>query len=395
MNKSNQTLAAIIITLSLLVFMSDTSYAKFGFNFGTSTTSSDNMFNDSNKVYDIFSTTSASVDIYPLTSLKISFSGEQTYYRETIGLGNVMGDLSLTFIPTKPQSKLSLYFSGSINGRTYHNEFSSIDNNYGQLSGVIGYQLRPNLNIRGGVDYKATVYVNSDDDYKRDLDFFAGANYSFLGNNVLDMEFGYSMTNYTYKDRNLDSVQHWDNPDVYIPADILWLFRIPDTKENLQLLFMSYRLSRTIGSKTGLNVTYTSRIYQNYKGGFLWGASTGFLSPWTAVWDGQTVSFNLKSYIIPKLIIKTGIGYWDKSYLITSDKYDGSDTRTYADAKSEDFARNDFVTKIYFGLQWPIAFSSGFFMEPTLNIEYTKNRSNKPLYYFDNFSITAGVSFRF
>ncbi len=394
--KTNKAFTLSICVLILCLFVSGQTFAKIKLEFGTSTISSDNVYKDNRSYYDAYSTSVATVKAYPFSSLEVSVSGEQNTYREASGLSNLSGSFNLTFIPTKQASKFQLFFSGSIIGRTYHSDFQMIDNNYGEVNSFIGYQLRDNFFIKGGFSYRSTAYVNSDDDHKLDMDFFLGANFAFLKNNTLDIETGLSLTNYSFKDAHLTGsarIPIGDHP--ILPYDEWWLKLIPDSRENLRIFFLSPRLSRPLGMRSGINLTYQYREFLNYNDGLLWGGETSFLSPWTTVWDGQSVTLNLKSYLIPNLILKTGLGYRDKTYPITSARYEEDETRKYGEAIREDFARRDFETTGYLSINWPISFNSGLKIEPTLSVEYTENKSNKEIYKYDDMAITAGVSMKF
>ncbi|MFH1699611.1 MAG: hypothetical protein ABIE07_03405 [Candidatus Zixiibacteriota bacterium] len=383
----------------ILAFLSPALQAQISIDFSASTKSSSNLLQDSSSTYDACSITSAIVDYIPLPSLKVSLSGEQTYYRETIGLSNIFGRFNVTYIPLSEISRFSLYFAASLNGRKYHSDFSGVDNNFGEVKLIGGFQLNPRFHIRGGLSFRSTVYINTGNDYKRDFDFIMGINAVLPMQTSFDFEAGYGRTNYLYKDANLTG-DGWplSRPDLPepIPYDIMWIKDIADTKDDLWVLYLSPRLSRSLGRKTGLNLIYTIQNFQNYRGGFLWDISTGYLSPWATVWEGQSASVNIKSFAIPGLIVNTGYGHWNKRFLTTSNRYDADGLdRTYLEVKTEDKPREDSVNRFYLSLQCPVKLNHEYLIEPVLNIEHMNNNSNKPLYNFDDYSITTGVSFRF
>jgi hypothetical protein len=385
--------------LLIFTFLSLNAQAQISFDFSANTKSSSNLLQDSSATFDAFSITSATIEYIPLPSLKLSISGEQTYYRETIGLSNLFGRINATYIPLSDKSRFSIFINANINGRKYHNDFSGVDNNFGETKLIAGYQINPRLHIRGGVSYRSTVYINTDSDYKRDLDFILGLNAGLPGQTSFDLEAGYGRTNYTFKDANLTGngwpLSRPDLPDP-IPYDIMWIKDIADTKDNLWVLYFSPRLSHSLGKKTGVSITYNSQNFQNYRGGFLWDISTGYLSPWATVWEGQSVLLNIKSFVLPKLILNAGYGHRDKHFLTTSNRYDedGLD-RTYLEVRTEDTPREDIVNRLYLSIQWPVKLNHEYLVEPVINIERTNNNSNKPLYNFDDYSITTGVSLRF
>lgn len=391
--------SSLIALLLIVINLPHAVQAQLSFDFSASTKSSSNLLQDSSSTFDAYSITSATIEYTILPSLKFSMSGEQTYYRETVGLSNVFGRIEATYIPLSETSRFSIYINGNINGRKYHDDFSGVNNNYGEAKLIAGYQLSSRLHIRGGISYRSTVYVNTDNDYKRDLDFIAGLNSVLPGNTSFDLEAGYGRTNYTFKDANLTG-NGWplSRPDLPepIPYDIMWLKDIPDTKDNLWVLYFSPRLSHSIGKKTGLNLTFTTQNFQNYRGGFLWDISTGYLSPWATIWEGYSASVNIKSFAISRLIVNTGYGYWDKRFLITSDRLNNQgDEITYPEARIEDKPREDIVNRLFLSIQWPVKLNHEYLIEPVINIEGTNNNSNKPLYDFNDYSITTGLSLRF
>lgn len=358
---------------------------EFSFKKGVS----ENLFGDSTGAYMDYTAASMELSYYPLSSVEISLTGIETYYPELIGLSSGLGGLKVTYIPTSPTSPFSLYFSGNINTIEYHREFERFDNNYGQVEFSAGYNITETASIRSGVSYTSTTYVNSETSYIRDFEFFAGGNITLPWSNSFDLELGMATTNYEHKDvlPIIDSVppgEQWHVPTLAWELD--W---IGDQKDQLWTFYFSPRISRSLGSKTGISVIYTQRRFQNYDHYILLGVSTGFLSPWGNIWDGNSVSANLKTYLTPNHIITTGIGYWDKTYLKTVD-----DQVFFYNKALHETSRQDWQTRFFVNIQWPITGQSGIFWEPTLRIEYTKNESNKTLYVYSNFSFSVGMNFR-
>ena len=377
-------LLAFILLTSCPVFAAG---VNVEFTAGVGTTN--NLISDSSNIYDAYSSASVNLKAYPLSGLEIGVRGDNTYYRETIGLSSLLGGLKLTYIPIRAKSPLSIFLSGDVSGRLYHDEFSGFDNNIGEVIGSLGYKLTPHLSARGGVSFKSTVYVNSAVEYKRDLDFFLGANTTILGVNSFDLEAGFARTNFTHKDNIYftDSIPPgWDSPWSYRD----WFLEfVGESESNLWVFYCSPRYSRSLGYKTGINLTYTVQNFQNYHDEIVYGFSTQFLSPWASVWEGQDVTVNLKSYLLPRCILSAGAGYWDKTYLKTIESRDNF----YFQVK-ERIARQDWQTRIYLGIQWPLALHSGLLLEPNATIDYMKNVSNKPLYNFSSFAVSAGIRFR-
>ncbi len=351
--------------------------------------STGNLIKDTSDIFDAYSTSTLSFDLYPVKGLQIGLRGEQTYYRETISISSVLGGIGLTFIPLPSNSRFALYLSGDLSGQLYHDEYSGFDNNIGEARASVGYRLNRRMTVRGGIAFRSTRYVNSSISYKRDLDFFLGGNISLPGANALDIEAGFSKTNFQHKDNIffVDSIPPgWDFPWSY---ESWFLDFVGESESDLWLFYWSPRLSRSIGLKTGVNIVYSVQRFQNYDDEIVWGFTTQYLSPWASVWEGQHVMLNLKSFAVPRLILTAGAGYWDKRYLKTIE----DDHFFYAEAKAED-NRRDWQSRVYFGIQMPLSVARGLFVEPAFTVDYIDNKSNKTLFNYSDFAFSAGVTFR-
>jgi len=370
-------------------------YAEIGIaaDLSSSIGTTNNLFGDSTDHFDVNVSNKIEIKTYPLSPIQLSFTGEQTYYRETIGLSNLLGGASLTYIPLSPESPFALYLSGSWNGRVYHQNFSGFDNNYGEVVASLGYEVTSTAAVRTGVSYKATRYINAGMSYLRDLDLFMGGNATLLGSNSLDIEAGFAKTNFLHKDNIFfeDSTAPGNLfPNVYEDWFLDW---VGEGESNLWYFYWSPRISRPIGDHTGMNITFTSKVFQNYDDEVIFGFTTGFLSPWANIWDGNNIAINFKTYIVPRFIISGGAGYWDKMFLKSIEDGD----YYYVDAKWRE-ARHDWQTRVYLSAQYPIrvrgGMFAGLFLEPTINLDYTDNVSNFGLFNYSNFAVNVGLSFK-
>ena len=370
--------------------------AAFGhrFEFASNTGSTNNLLNDSGSVFDVYTTSALRLSGYPWSSLEISVGGEHSYYRENIGLSSLSGRLSATAIPLPRSSRFSLYMSGLLSGIRYHSDFSGFDNNSGEVQVSAGYNVIPALSFRTGVVYASTSYISLATDDKRDFQVFCGANIIPFGSNSIDIEAGFDYAGYFY-------IQ--DDPDI---PDILPPDSFPVAESKLRVLYISPRYSRPIGARTGLSVSFTRYKFQNYDKQMIYGFSTQYLSPWASVWEGQSVSLNVKTFLIPKMIVTAGAGYWDKTYMRTAEK-----SYIFFLWAKMGRARQDWETRYYLSLQRPFTTHGGLFFEPRLSVDYTDNKSNKyteihlpngnivnksnkPLYLYSDLSIMFSLTFR-
>ncbi len=383
---------ACLLWLGFLISLSSIVDAGIGFDYSLLGGTNSNLLSDSSSIYDAYTTSRLNLKLYPFSILEVSITGEDTYYREFIGLSTSMGGLGLVLIPIHQASPFSLYLSAKVSGRLYHQAFKGFNNNVMDLMAAAGYQVSPQLTVRSGVSFKSTRYVNAEVSYKRDLDLFTGALVSFWGSNTLDMEAGISRTNYTHKDNIyfIDSMPPIINFPFPWPYDGWFLAWVKEAESNLWMFYYSPRWSRPIGSKTGISFGYTRRLFQNYDDALLTGDTTAsFLSPWASVWEGNSTSVGLKSYLIPKFIVSIGAGYWDKKFLKKVEPKD-MPLGLYVDAKRRD-ARHDWQTKGYLTVQWPMKLQRGPLLEPILNVEYTNNVSNSGVYNYSGFAAMVGI----
>lgn len=396
--RSAITLLHCAAAVLILVLLAPPARAGLALEYSSSASNVSNLLGDSSKVYDAYSSENLVFRGYPFSSLEVKLSGDFSHYMDTPGLDNKGGGLAFTYLPLSENSRLSLYLTGALSGRVYRDEYNILDNNFYEASAAIGYRLLSDLNIRSGITFRSTAYLNRDIDYRKDIDIYLGGNKTFLGSGSIDIEVGYARTNYAYRDANLTGSAFLPPPfddTLYIPYANWWMSMIPEIKDNLWVFYISPRISRSIGSCTGINVQYTQRNFQNYSGGFLPGQATDYLSPWITIWDGQSVTANIKSYLISRFVITTGAGYWDKSYLTAADDLSelGIPLR-YNQSQALAKTRRDWQTRYYFGLQLPLKLGTEIVISPALNFDYTHNRSNDPLYSYENVSISTGVTVR-
>jgi hypothetical protein len=379
---STKLLPGILLFLILRIMTGTPRAAEFGFEFSNSQGSTQNLLDDSSKIFDTYTNSALRVAYYPLPSLEIDLSGENSYYRELTGLSGQTGQFGMTFIPLPESSRISLYLSGDVSGVRYHNEFSAFENTSAEIEAAAGYAITDKLNARAGVAYSSTAYIALDVPYKRDFELYWGGNLSLFGVGSLDIETGFARANYTYIVN--DTINY---SPIILP--IISPDSLPNAGADLWMYFISPRLSGQIAPKTGLSLLFSRRNFQNYHRQIIYGFSTSYLSPWAGVWQGQEVSASLKSYLVPHIILTAGAGYWDKRFMKTAEE----EHLYWFQAVRAD-ARHDYQSRYYVNIQWPITTKSHIFIEPNLRLDYTNNRSNKALYYFDDFSVSAAIKVR-
>jgi hypothetical protein len=387
----------LIRTISLaclLGLVQSVSAGIIGGEYTLSTGSNGNLLSDSTNTYDIYMSSNLKVKIYPFSCLEVALNNDFSFYRQFTSLNNAAEGITVTYLPLPATSPFSLFFTAKGSMLEYHDAFSGFDNNIAQATVGMAYNLTSRVAFRSGISHRITHYENAETSYIRSHDIYAGVNASLPYSFGFDLEGGFSRTNYLHKDilpLFEDSLPP-DPEEVFPIAYEDWRLKwVGDAEDNLWLTYLSPRLSRPLGDKTGLSLTFTRRVFMNYDNALIYGFATQYLSPWASVWEGHDVSFGVKTFLVPRLIVTSGCGYWEKMYLKTIEK----DPLTAFYASSQNAPRReDWQTRIYLGVQYPMKLASGLFIEPAVNVEYTNNVSNKGIYNYSNFLVTAGIKAR-
>ncbi len=353
-----------------------------------------NLLSEASGIDDSYSNSRAALYWYPFSTLRTSISGDYTYYGNTWDLSNASGAVGISWIPTPAQARFSMYTEGSYDTRAYRERFKEFDNRNAKVKAGAGYELTPWIRVRSGLSGRITTYPNADtttDSDYRQTELFAGINASFPLALSLDIEGGMGVTGYSYINASKDSVL----PQFANPADYL-------TDGDFNSLYISPRLSRSIGQKTGLSLTYTYREFREVDAAVVPGYTTDFLSPWAAFFEGSSVALQVKTFVVPHFVITAGVGYWDKTYLRTLElitemiePYPGApltEMTRYEDPKDAG-SRQDDLSRVYLAIQRPIRIV-GIFCEPSLSIDYSDNDSSNEDYDYSSTAVGLSLTFR-
>ena len=358
---------SLLIGILILFFLSVSASADFGLEIKFSESFTDNIISDSSELSDSYSSTNAVLRYYPFAQVELNLKSEYSYYSELVALGNLMSGAELTAIPTSAESPIVVYFNASYENRSYREAFSVYNTDTYEGMASVSYKLTPTAQIRACITYDNTLFKNSEEADKEVYGVIGGLNLTFLGSNSLDIE-----TGYTFAD--------------FISIEEEGILAYPQVLEeidgDLKSFYISPRFSRPMGRKLGMNITYTYLSFVDYEHPIVYSYATGFLSPWGSVWDGNSVTLNLKSYHIPKMIITGGFGYWNKRMLRTLEFPDRI------------IPREDDYSRYYLGLSWPMPSRSGPYLEPSIQLDIINNTSTNRLYDYSTFSVIVGLTLR-
>ncbi|HOD67259.1 MAG TPA: hypothetical protein PKW75_10140 [candidate division Zixibacteria bacterium] len=393
------------VLLAALVLYPPSSRADAEIEFGLNNGYTNNLLSEASAQDDAYSTARLTARWYPLPQLQLSLGTDYTYYNNVIGLGNNTPRAGLIWVPTDPAGRLTFYLEGNTSARRYRAAYSSYSTNEGYLKGSVGFRLNPRFLLRSGIKFNGTNYITPDSttdaDYEQ-YELFAGVNIALPWSNSFDLEAGLGQTNFAL----IDAAKNPDFQNPYAAPGVQW----PATKfledGDFRALYVSPRVSRPLGDKTGISLTYVYRQFLDVDEAVVLGITTDFLSPWTSFFDGSSLQLRIKSYVISDFILTGGLGYWDKTFLrstevvvdtIPTPRPDDPDrvrieTR-WVDPKDAT-AREDDMTRLYFGLQRPFTFRGGLYLEPSLGLEYIDNRSTRDNFDYSTTAVTFNILVR-
>ena len=381
-------------------------FDKLGVEAVLSGGNTDNLLQDSSDFKESYTTAGASFKLYPFSSTEITLLADYNNYTELNSLDNFRYRGEIRMIPTGDSSRFTLYLYGAYDTRDYKAKdlgVNTADFNTLSADAMIsgGYQLSPASHLRGGLAYKLSGYDNEFVEDKYTVDLFAGFNRTIMGNLSFDLESGFTTGNLEYTPRSVSHVG---------PVQLGWQqgggldtsFTVYDSLEDgsLKSFYISPRISRSIGEKTGLSLTFSYRTFlDKVDSSVVFGYSTGILSPWVTDYEGEAVLLSLKSFLIPRLITTVTFGYWHRSHLPTVEQawLEQEGTDPIAKGWQEPSLakdRTDVRRRTMLQLQWPFASRSGWFLEPFVTFEYSNNNSSIVVYEYDNFSVSGGINVR-
>lgn len=349
-----------------------------------------NLIKDSSNREESYSTPGVSLNVFPISALQVSLKSEYTYYSKLYSFSNFLLSGGVTLIPTPESSRLKVYLTGNTAKRRYREQnldVSSTDVNSTDYNALvsIGYQLNPAIRFRSGLSFQSIDYSGPEIPDKNTYELFAGTNLTLFDDNAVDLEVGYSFGKYSY----LDGVS-LGTSFPYVGIDTGAEYRVL-TEGDIRSLYISPRISRSLGHRTGFSLTYSYRWFiDKDDSAIVYGLSTGVVSPWNSSWEGHALSVSIKTFVVPNMILTLGGAYLDKSYLRTLDSPRIPNLSTFYT-----FERHDYQRRIFLGIRFPMGSRLGRVIEPSVRIDYTSNSSAIVVYDYTDFSISTGLRYKF
>ena len=309
------------------------------------------------------------------------------------GLQQPFAARAVGFIPWQSESGVSLFMQGSVDFQGYRDLFEDYNNNDASLTLTAGTVPYDNLRLRAGGSIQKTAYSNSDDLDRSEYDAFGGFNWTLSGRNVLDAEFGVSLTSSEFMTGLFERSTPFGVDTLSDPSGVQASILTPiasDGSEVLSLLYVSQRFSRPLGTMTGLSATATWRGMPNSEDNIVQGITSDVVSPWSSVWEGYSFSVSVKTFLIPRLVLTWGAGYWHKEYLpsweIRERQVGGYTPEFWTFVNRVDDQR-----RTYISMERPCSVA-GCMLRLNASIDYTSNSSSHLLYDYEDVTVTVGAS---
>lgn len=395
-----------LILPAFLVCAAGSAHADFDLEVGLNNGYTNNLLSEISSRDDSYSTARLLARYYPSQQLQLNLGADYTYYNRLIGLSSLAPQAGLIWIPTTPDNAEQLYVETRLTSRRYRTAYSTFDTNEGLFKATLALNVSRPLSIRYGCKINFTNYITPDsltDGDSEQYELFAGANLTLPGNNALDLETGFGLTNFAF----IDAFQH---PTLARGLPFPPWAQYPPTEfidpGDFRAAYISPRWSRPLGTNTGISITYVYRQFLDIGNAVVLGLTTDFLSPWASFFDGSSIRLRLKTFVIPHCILTGGVGYWDKTYLrstevdtvITPAPRPDDPDRVRIDILWTDpedaTARRDDMTHAYLTIQRPLVLGSGAVIEPSLSLEYIDNRSTHNNYDYSTTAVSFSLMIR-
>lgn len=373
---------------ALLVITNAYAIDNVDFELNLSGNRTSNLVDDSSETYDGYFVNSARLNLYPIPFGEILVKGEYSYYNRTEAIRNYMLGAGLSVIPIGDTAGTAVQLSFDFETRDYESDslnFNTTDD--WTITTAVGHRLRPTTHIRGGVTFRKKHYSGSDVDDKNTFEIFTGVNLSMFGSSSLDIEAGVVAGNLIY----VDALEYpGSRPSKAIASGAEYADSVV-SDGSFTSLYLSPRYSFRIGARTGASLAL---FHKGFAGVPDNAAIYGFsvtTSPWVSEYKGNGITLMLKSYLVPKLILRGGLGYFDKQYIDHIEHPVGVPVLSIPISV---MPREDEQFKGYVAVQLPFTDRRGLFVEPQLQLEYTDNSSTISVYEYTDWTVSLGLTVR-
>ena len=335
-----------------------------------------NLFNDANSTGDTYGSAGLRLKYYPSASAEFAAGASYNAFVTYNDLSSLTADASATFIPTSQTSPLTLAIAGNISYRKFGLLYELYDQGAAMGGVDMGYRIAPWAHLLGSASYFNSTYTNADYGSNRGVNASAGINLSLLGSNSIAIRADYSRRLY-------------DQPAIVTTGQGMSRNNDQTVTETFEIAGVLLRFSRPLGVRTGLNLSFGHRALLVNNEFAVPGYTVDYLSPWSDLWEGNSVSATLKHFFPGQVTTEFSAAYFDKSYVDAIESVDeASDTFVLQ-------SRDDQLTTATLSLARPILLQNGHLLTPMISAGYRQNASSIDSYDYQDFwtSLSLKVAF--
>lgn len=324
-----------------------------------------NLFSDSAHIGDAYGSAGINLQYYPSGFAQLSSRIRYDAYSTYSDLSNLSGEVAATIIPTKESSPLSIVLSTSAALRRFGPLYQLYDRNGFTIGSDLSYRLTSTVYLTGSAALLHTTYVNSDYGSSTGCDLSLGTSLTLFGSNSLAL-----LAQYT--DRS------YDQPALTTTNAGMGMTQRENRDVTFQIYGATLRYSRPLGQRTGLTLSAAHRELTMDENLMLYGYSIDYLSPWSNLWEGLSLSAGLKHFFPHQWIAGISGGYYDKDFAPVMDADETGSLISWSDNRS------DQLTTVSFSLARPVTLRSGKLITPSLTAGYRRNQSTVSYFDYDD-----------
>ncbi len=327
-----------------------------------------NLFTDSNAAGDTYAAAGYRLKYYPSASVEFTGGARYNAFAEYSDLSSLSGDASLTAILTPATSRFTFALNGQAAYRTFGQLYQPYDRASGSAAASLGYAVAAGVHLMGGASYTNSVYTNSDYGSSHGLDLTGGINLTVVGSNSVALRADYT--------------RRWfDQPDISGTGNPT---AGTDNSQMFEIIGLTARYSRPLGQRTGLSLSGGYRQLSVAGDYAVLGYTIDYLSPWSDLWEGQSVSASIKHIFPHQVKTEIAAAYYDKRFVDVIELDQGAGS--FYNRES----RDDILTTGSLTVSRPFLLKSGNLLTPTVSIGYRSNESTAD--YFDYNDAWGGLS---
>lgn len=341
---------------------------ELSFSSGTSYTS--NLLQDSSKQSVVVIVNRAIFGLFPSSTLSTRMSVSQFSFidRSTFNYTQVSGEF--WWLPLLTDGALGISLATQFSARFHSSgqkQFDRLD-----VGTTLGITRRwsPKFSTRSVIALNSIRYHNAASGNRISIEAIIGANVMLSNRNTIDITFSGGTHSYRFLDRNFLLIDPID------PSRSL-------TSGFAGFLATSLRWSRPISDRTGVALTLRGEKLVGTQDRLLFGASTGYLTPWNDLIDRGESSIQLKSYAIPRVV---SILYFSGERRWFHAAVENSDVRPIIGSRRQD-------DRLYVNLLFkiPLQITKSLFGRLTLTSSYSNTNSTLNRYNFNSWD--SGILF--